>query len=231
MARLRNPNKQIPGGLKFRQPETGWDSTKALAPMPSLRALAQALIDHRKANGHLAKLHGWKMSLEEVEFELDQYNAKICIDHGWKDFVATNVGEVIPPKSLPSLQQMAHNVAQGVAAARVGAQTLASWFGEGGRPVEKAEGERRASICATCPQNGRGDWTRWFTTPVSNLIRRQIEFGQSINLSTSVDPQLGVCEACQCPLRLKVWVPMQHILKETTEETKKKLDARCWITK
>lgn len=199
--------------------------------MPSLRVLTEALIAHRKANAHLAKVHHWKMSLEEVELELDQYNAKICLDHGWTDFVAMNVGEPTPPKSLPPLQHLAQSVARGVAAVRVGATTLASWFGEGGRPVSKEEGERRAAICAVCPKNGKGDWTRWFTEAASNLIRRQIEFGQSLNLTTSVDPQLNVCEACSCPIKLKVWVDLKHILANTTEETKAKLDPSCWITK
>jgi len=229
MARLRDTNRQIPGGYRFRQPETGFDSTKVMAPMPSLRALAQALIAHRKSNPHLLKLHGWKTNTEEVVLELEEYNAKICLDNGWRDFVALNLGESALPKATPPLRQS--SLADGVAAVRVGAKTIAHWLGDGGKPVAKEEAERRAAICAVCPKNEKGDWTRFFTQPASDLIRKQLGMAKELKLTTSRDPQLNVCGACLCPLKLKVWVPLPYILEHTDEETKAKLDPSCWITK
>lgn len=231
MARLKDRLRQIPGGLKFRQPETGWDSSRALPPMPSLRALAQALIQHRKSNPHQLKLNGWSTVLEQVEDELDVYNAKICIDHGWTEFVLVNSGEQFSPKPMPPLNQLNRSLAEGVAAVRVGAKIISSWLGEGGNPVARDEAERRAAICATCPKNDRGDWTRYFTQPASDLIRKQLGMAKDLNLMTSKHAELEICSVCACPLKLKVWTPLVHILKHINEATKAELDPRCWITK
>jgi len=40
-----------------------------------------------------------------------------------------------------------------------------------------------------------------------------------------------VCEACLCPMKAKVHVPIHHIKKHMKPEVQAKLDLRCWITK
>ena len=227
MARLRDRNRQIPGGLRYIQAETGWNSTKHLAPGPSLRALATAILNHRRGNPHLAMLHGWKMTLEEIEIEVEVYNAKICIDHGWHDYVAVVQGE----PSFPKYQPPPRTLAEGAVAAKVGAKILLKWLGDGGNPVHNAEAERRAVICAVCPRNDRGDWTRFFTVPAAEMIRKQIEAAKSINLTTTKDAELNVCDACGCPLKLKVHVPLPYILKHTSPEEMGKFHEDCWIIK
>lgn len=231
MAHIKDRQRQIPHGYRFFQPETGWDSRKVLGSMPSLEALAQALIQHRRGNPYLAKQHGWKMTEKEVIEELDAYNAKICADHGWTDFISFGTGDPAPPKPVPPLGRITRNLSEGVAAIKVGAQTMKSWFGEGMKPVAHDEAERRAAICAICPQNDKGDWTRWFTQPASELIRKQLAAAKGLNLTTSKDAELKVCIVCKCPLALKVFTPLEHIVLHMDDTTKAKLDPGCWITK
>ena len=50
-------------------------------------------------------------------------------------------------------------------------------------------------------------------------------------LQTSLDPYLGICEACECPMRAKVWSPVDVILKHIQPEEVEKLDPGCWILK
>jgi hypothetical protein len=112
-----------------------------------------------------------------------------------------------------------------------GAVLLEEWQGEGFPTVPAAEAEPRAVICATCPQNGLGDLTRWFTVFASETIRRRIETAQKLELKTPSDANLGICEACLCPLKLKVHVPVDIIKKHLTPKSLEALDPRCWILK
>jgi hypothetical protein len=112
-----------------------------------------------------------------------------------------------------------------------GAVLLEEWHGEGFPTVLADEANRRAAICASCPQNGLGDLTRWFTVFASEKIRRQIEVAQKLELKTTSDDKLGICEACLCPLKLKVHVPLDLIKKHLTPKSLAALDPRCWILK
>jgi len=97
--------------------------------------------------------------------------------------------------------------------------------------VEQTLADSRAAICADCPKNDGGDFTAYFTEPIANKIRTQLEIRGDLQLRTPSDEKLTVCSACDCPLKLKVWVPLDHILAHTSPEVKTKLDPRCWILK
>jgi hypothetical protein len=110
-----------------------------------------------------------------------------------------------------------------------GSEALVEWITSGAEAVPQAQAERRAGRCVVCPLNGRGDWSRWFTVPVSNAIRAALRHRSEFKLQTSFDAQLGVCEACSCPNGLKVWVPKEKFYPHMTEESKAALDPNCWI--
>lgn len=219
MPRLLDRNRQIPYGLKFHEPATKWEPI----PGSSFETIVTGLIAHRRGNPYLAKKNNWAMTRPAVDEEVDAYNAAICAAHGWTNFISE--GDGLPKSTAPHhFLESARNVAGG-------ARALADWIGEGGVPVPPAEAEARAGICATCPKNGKGSWTRFFTEPAANVIRRQMAIRNDMALSTSFDDQLGVCTACDCPLTLKVHVGMKHILAHTSPEGKAQLDPRCWILK
>lgn len=225
MARIKDRQLQIPGGYRWFQPETGWRSPQ----FPSFDTLIRLVIEHRRANPFLAKQNRWKMTPEEVAEEMDAYNAKICVEHGWLQYVTGDAGGSAFPKQMLPPQLMSRNVSDGVAAVKVGARIISSWLGEGGKPVAHEEAERRAAICATCPQNDRGDWTRFFTQPASELIRKQLGAAKDLSLTTSKDAELQICAVCACPLKLKIHTPLPHILANTPAETRAKLPPHCWI--
>ena len=58
----------------------------------------------------------------------------------------------------------------------------------------------------------------------------QIQTAQELDLTTPYDSKLGVCAACDCPMRLKVWTPLKLILEHMLPEAKAALDSKCWIT-
>ncbi len=216
MARLIDRQKQVPGGFKFRQPEINWSSI----PWSSFDTVVVQLMQVRRANPAKAKELGWNLDRASVENEVDSFNAKVCQDNGWTNFIT----EGDPPKS-----SLTSSVLMGVRQSAAGASTLADWIGEGGHPVDKPVSESRAAICVACPLNQPGDWTKWFTNTAATMIRAGMNLFQSNNLITSKDDQLHVCTACSCPLRLKVHVPIDYIRAKMSLEVRDRLDEKCWI--
>lgn len=80
-----------------------------------------------------------------------------------------------------------------------------------------------------CPM--RSDDTSLLKETVASAVRAQIELKNKENLRVDGEKSLGVCSACKCVLRLKVWCPMQTIKANTDEETFKSLHPDCWQLK
>lgn len=95
--------------------------------------------------------------------------------------------------------------------------------------VDQALAESRATVCAGCPKNGKGDLTSWFTVPAAKLIQVQLEAKNKRKLETKSDEALGVCEACSCPLKLKVFCPLDIINSKMSPTVRTELHPGCWI--
>jgi hypothetical protein len=219
MPRLKDRSRQIPGGLKFIEPATKWQPP----PFSSFDTIVRLLVQHRQANAVIAQQNKWSTAYDEIADEVDAYNARICATHGWNEFIVA--GDTPPKPEARSSSSPAASAGRVVA----GVKLLVDWLGEGGTPVDNMRASMRAAVCAGCPQNGKGDWTRWFTVPASNLIRKQIAIRQDLDLSTPHDGDLGVCEACGCPLKLKVHTPMDVLAAHTRREALQEMPQNCWI--
>ncbi len=162
---------------------------------------------------------------------VDQQNALRCLTiPGADSYIRGEGGQSVrETKKSATLLKPIVAVADKVRLLTAGRALLADWDEQGAVPVSPVESNRRAAICAGCPENQAGDLTRWFTVPASEAIRRQIEEVQDLDLKTTHDEQLHICQACLCPLRLKVHVPLDLIRKHLSAQAKSGLDARCWI--
>lgn len=110
-----------------------------------------------------------------------------------------------------------------------GVALLRDWTGTGA-PVSPELANKRAKVCVECPLNNRDpNWLDKLTTETSEAVRSQMELKTTLKLATDLDEQLGVCDACLCPMKLKVWVPLDYILKHTSEDTYRALHPKCWI--
>lgn len=214
------------GGWAFRQPQTNWTNPMALV---GFDASVKAIIKHRMANRAITVKHGLATDPMAVANELENYTR-------------TRLG--IPLDTGPSFFQRSRSLfPEGAAAVvgdswirritrtKTGVVTLADWLGTDGKPVASGLAEERASICATCPQNKKGDLISFFVKPVADLIRKQLEERKELKLSTSKDADLNVCDACGCPIKLKVHVPLRFIKSHIKSPEFNKLDPRCWILK
>lgn len=204
--------------MRFSQPELNWTSRPG-----SFENIVGQIIKVRLGNPHHTKKHGWATDHDAVANELDAYLSKICLDHGWTKYVQSGEGDSPPPTSArPGLRRSAGN-------AVAGAKILIEWVSSGEEAVHTMVSTRRASVCAACPVNKPGDMLSFFTKPVSDAIKLALNQRAGWKLETPHDGKLGVCEACGCPLKLKVHVPIDRIINKLSPETVSALDAKCWI--
>jgi hypothetical protein len=218
MPQLRDRNKAIPNGRVYRQPETGFQPTL----WSSFDSQVRQVMGYRRGNPFLAKQHNWHLDYNEIAKEIDSFLAKVCMDSGWTKYVTDGDVEVKKKLSSPAFLQR-------LAAVAAGAETLVDWISHGAESVPAPKAEMRALVCSVCPENGRGGFESYFTKPVSEAIRKEMSKRGEWNLSTTHDKELGVCQACHCPLPLMVHVPLEMKLKHLPQDARERLDLNCWI--
>ena len=227
--KLISRQRLLPGSqFYFREPAINWEAPKNV----SFETVVSALIAARNANPYKKAHHKWSTDHDTVAQEVEDYNCRIALANGWEGFVAGGGGDPIPfPQTpQPSLQKLRSAV---VAVKRVseGARVLIDWETSGDAPVAQGVANKRAAICATCPQNDAAPLTDWFTVPAAELIKKRIKRLHELKLATPSDPKIHTCRACLCPLALKVWAPMKHIQAHLADDVKKDLDPGCWVLK
>ncbi len=218
-SRLKDRNRQIPYGFKFYLAEANWTAPQ----FASFTVICDGLQRVIQGNPRLAQKFNWPTDRASIEEWVDRYNSKLCEQFGWSDYIVGHGGGE-PPKSLPPLQPSSRLVRLAA-----GANVLREMFGPQGKPVEQKLANARAQTCAQCRKNEPGDWTRFFTVPAQAIILKGLELVHDMKLETPYDESLGVCTACDCPLRGKVWAPLAHILEHIPPDSKAALWERCWI--
>jgi hypothetical protein len=228
--RLLSRQKFLPGGFRFFQPEINYRAPRNA----SFDVIVRGLIQARAANPVYVKKYSWSLDYNVVADEVDRFNAKVCQAHGWDNFITQPTAPTIPkvkPLNQPAILQSLKENAAAAKALVAGAKTLIGWLDSGSAPVETQEATRRASICLECSHNNQNALGHWFTTPASELIRRQVQKMAERSITTIHDEKLNLCDVCLCPLRLKVHTPLDYILKEIPADilTRLKSVPKCWV--
>lgn len=229
------------GGWIYHETATGW-----IAPTPmqdNFENTVEKIRRHREANP------GYNLSTDHQEIAaalMDQTAHRIlteCPEHA-KEWILPTTDEekkncsppgrrsssddpVVPAaRKAGSVERLLSRI-RGISR---GASTLAAWIGDGAVPVAEFIANHRADICAACPNNRpAADFADRLTTSIAESIRGQTIVKNALDLRTSTEDRLGMCDVCGCPLRLKVWVPMVHILGNTTAEEMASFPEHCWI--
>lgn len=227
MASLKNEQLSIPGGFQFYVADTKWSP----APFSSIDSITTQLVQHRQGRPDLCAKHGWSLDPAVVRREVVQYQVAVCQRNNWNDYLLGG-SEVTVPFTIPSRSLPAR--ARGVAA---GVRTLVNWLDDGAPTVAQELANARAAVCTggaagePCPMNNReaGWLEKYFTVPAQNAIKSKVEQKRAMKLETPMDDRMGVCTACDCPLSLKVWLPLDHILSKMPKESYDALHENCWI--
>lgn len=215
------------GGWKFRQPQFGnWENQMALV---GFDASVKSIIGARAKNKALSIKHNLSTDYETVANELIQYNRMIrnLPDPSPPSFFARSRNSLLNGGAAAAGAKWLRKVAQ----LGTGISTISDLKRSGRDPVLQEVAEKRAEICVGCPKNLSGDLFSIFTKPIANLVRHQIEDKRRLKLATSLDDKLNVCDACGCPMQLKVWFPLDIIKAHIKKPELDDLDQRCWITK
>lgn len=230
MATIKEPQKSIPGGYRYFEPATKWEPR----PYSSLDSIVTQLISHRQGRPDLIAKLGWSLDPVQLLQEVVQYNVAVCVRNGWRDYITgdENSHPFQPPR----------RVVDKLRAVAGGGSVIIEWISEGSPTVSQELANKRAGTCAAmipdkdnpgqflkCPLNGTGGWEAYFTTPVSNAIRREIGRKKEMKLETPFDDKLGSCEGCLCPMPLKVWMPIKNIIEKMPKEQFNALHEKCWI--
>ncbi len=224
--RMKDRNKFPPRGWTLLMPEIGMQRPIS----GSFNAVVDAFSDIVLKNPALAQKHGWPTDRIGQENWVDERECHRMLAHGWTRFV--ELEGTLPPPGPPPLGGMRHGSQGGVAVAASKAMTGAAIWKDmfsNGKPVAKELAEERASICAGCPENKRGGFKEWFTETLARGLNELVGLMNSQQLTTSKDDELGTCAACLCPMKCKVWVPLEIIKSHMPPADIAKLDRRCWI--
>ena len=216
--------------LKSRQqsPVNGFQFIDAAISAEALQtwdftSLVQQVASRRAANPRF----GLTTDINAISAEVDLQNAQRMLSiRGADSFIVQDAEGGAANFPIPQRRGAPGAVAASLTS---GALVLMDWLGADGKPVSNELAEHRASVCDKCPLNAKGDWSAWFTIPAAAVIQKQIERRNEIKLATPFDDGLGVCEACACPLKLKVHAPIKHITDRMSQEVRTKLHAGCWI--
>lgn len=219
MVKLKSRSQCPINGFHYNQPQTG-----AAFMSWGFEDLCQQVQSHRKGNPRFSL----SLDMDEIRAEVDFVNATRMLSiPGGEAYIITD--EPSPPKSRLRSPRSFPAAVAGARKVAAGVGVLLDWLGNGGVPVSAEKAQIRAEACATCPKNKQGDLTSWFTVPASELLKKQIEVRNDMKLATIYDDRLGVCEACACPLKLKVHTGLDHIREHMTPEIQAELDIKCWI--
>src|SRR5215475_10661525 len=100
MPRLNNRNMQIPNGLTFHVPEVGWTPRRFSSFNGIVDAVYHLILNNPALQGK------YPTDRAAVEDMVDEYNASICAQNGWTDYIQRPQVDAPIPKGSPQRQQV-----------------------------------------------------------------------------------------------------------------------------
>lgn len=218
---LKNRNMAIPGSFDWVQPETGWEYKS-----DSFSQTRDAILVHRRANPRF----NLSLNPEHIEWEMEsRYEAKLRSMPGGTQWIMDAPNEAQAPVFLNPRSRSVAAVGAKIETARAGIGAITEWLGSGLVPVSKDEAFDRAEICSVCPLNQEGDFWQRLAGDGAKAVKLLVQAKNDMRLTTVYDDRLKTCQACDCWMQTKVWVPLEHITSHTKPETMAKLHPNCWI--
>jgi len=223
--RIKNRDHWLPGGWQILVPQAGMKKPFS----GSFNEAVNFLFAFRSKNPALCEKHGWSLDLDDVARDVDTYNTQRMVAAGHLNFVELE-GEAAEKKTSGLTSRLLRNAGNVAAKVKTAVSMYADLFGTQGKVVSHDEAEARAAVCAKCPLNSTaGGLKAYFVTETATELMALFGMLNKMDLKTSLDDQLGVCTACSCPMRAKVFIDGSILKKNIPQEDIPKLHPDCWI--
>lgn len=198
-----------PGGYRFFVSATGtW------VPDPTVR----------RGSGHLAM--GDLLGELRAHYKANRADAPPDLQALVEDQMCRNLpGGWCSEHGIPVHGAQGEGWAMDFTRVKQGTETLLRWVISGGGYCDQPEAERRAAICAKCPQNTAIIGCSSCSMPSLNAVIESVRLGRH----TSQDAVLQGCTVCGCSLRAKVWLPMGVLRSSTPGEQLSRFPSHCWM--
>jgi len=226
MPRLKDRNKQTPGGHKFYDPILKYRAR----PWASVEEIAAGLKQARLANPALTQQHGWSTDEITIRDEVDEAIALHCQQMGWKNFLADGGQPVAVPFNQPQRPQNQRFLGRLKSVVASGSPVIIDFVKSKEEAVPIKIATQRAEVCLACPYNQKTkSLLDIFTTSASEAIRKGLEQLRGWNLDVPNSDGLSICSICSCPLKLKIFLPITRIRSKMSDEVREQLPEWCWI--
>lgn len=196
-------------------------STKSFASMGLVWELASQIADFRAGNG-LPRATP-KEALADIE---ESTCTRLHDDPAW-----------CVQKKTGAVRAAIDRLSRSVAHAADGGRILVEWLGDGAKPVPVEISQARANVCLSggpdgkaCPHNKDGHSFFKWTADKVRAVAEQMNAKERLKLRVLGEEGLHSCEVCECPLALKVHVPLNNILQHTDEAMLNAFPPWCWMT-
>jgi len=194
----------------------------------SFSEIVRKELDFRSRNPALVEKNGWSLDPDDIAEDVDRYNSKRMLAAGYLNFIDLE-GEPDAQKKM-TLTGMFRNAVNAAAHVKTALSIYRDLFGPEGKVVAKEEAERRGSVCVACPKNDTaGGLKKYFVKEAARELMLVAGMLKDMDVTTSLDDKLGVCQACECPLRAKIFIRNDVLKKNTKADQIAKLDPNCWI--
>lgn len=222
--RLKSRTKFLPHGFQLLLPEIGMK-----APLSgSFTEMVDAFARIVEKNPALAEKQGWPRNRQDQEDWLDDREARRMAAHGWTNFI--DMEDATSPTQKKTTMGWFRNAANAAGNIKTALAVYRDLLGPDGKVVAKEESERRAAICIACPKNDTaGGLTKYFLKEAAREIMLVAGMLKDMDVTTSQDKKLGVCEVCECPMVAKVHVVNEVLKKHITQDQLSKFPPNCWI--
>lgn len=228
MATLLSRTKFPPGGFQVLIPEAGMKTPVS----GGFQEMVEWLVRFARSNPGLTERLKLPTTKAGGEAWVDDYNARRCVAGGWLNFV--NISSAAPLAVAEAQKKTSLGSAVGgvVRKGRAAASAYLSMFGATG-PVDKALAASRAAVCSACPQNDiKGGLWDYVAKAAADDIMAILGALKDMDLTTPHHASLGVCRACSCPMKAKVFTALSVIESKMPAESWPLLprnNPRCWI--
>lgn len=228
MPKLKNINAFTPRGPQLLLPEVGMKN----AMVGSINELRGEFDKIVRRNPSLAQKYNWPTDPKGQMDFVEQREVARLIAQGWVEFIDFSApGDTwINPTGVKKNWSGAAAVV--VNRGKAAFAAYKNMYGPKG-PVGRDVADGRAEICVLCKKNDvKGGLASYFLESTAKGIMSLLGALKDLEVRTTKDDELGVCLACKCPLRAKIWTPIDVVAEHTDDEIWSQLpreNPKCWI--